>query len=208
MLGVSSLKTVSGHSRSRNWSTIDSRTVLMWLIHSGVISPGEIIQFTKEDYVVKEGLITKDGIACNCCSALLTISDFKSHAGFDFKGPCMNLVMESGKPLALCQLEAWSAEYKAKKVPLETEEVDKGDDHCGICGLPGKFVWCDNCPATYHRACLVEKLNCSTRTLLPTPSDQQSLYAIVSFNFASFSPRFHAKEWSIAIVVVKVKECG
>ncbi|KAG8379997.1 hypothetical protein BUALT_Bualt07G0147800 [Buddleja alternifolia] len=186
MLGVSSLNTVSGHSCSRNWSTIDSRTVLMWLIRSGVISPGEIIQFLKEDSVVKEGLITNDGIACNCCNALLTISDFKSHAGFNFKGPCMNLVMESGKPLALCQLEAWSAEYKAKKVPLETEEVDKGDDHCGICGLPGKFVWCDNCPATYHRACLVEKkskgdwycLQCRCPTCSDAVKDEDSLGAL------------------------------
>lgn len=147
------------HFTEEKWPTYALRTVLSWLIHSGVISLNEVIQYRnlKDDSVVKTGLITTDGILCNCCDKVLSISEFKSHAGFKFNRPCLNLFMEYGKPFTLCQLEAWSDEYKARKAVSQTaqaEERDQNDDSCGRCGDGGELICCDNCPATFHLACL------------------------------------------------------
>ncbi|KAG8364871.1 hypothetical protein BUALT_Bualt18G0043500 [Buddleja alternifolia] len=154
-----SLKKGEKHIMEWKWSAIGSRTVLSWLIHSGVVYLNELIQYRdlRDDAVIKDGLITRDGILCNCCSQVLSISEFKTHAGFSLSRPCVNLFMESGKPLTLCQLEAWSAEYKARKVVPQTHQVDavdQNDDSCGRCGDVGELICCDNCPSAFHQSCL------------------------------------------------------
>ncbi|KAI3466054.1 hypothetical protein Pfo_022717 [Paulownia fortunei] len=157
-----SLKKGAKHIMEGNWSAVGSRTVLSWLIHSGVVSLNEVIQYRnlKDDAVIKDGLVTRDGILCKCCNIVLSISEFKTHAGFSLNRPCVNLFMESGKPFTLCQLEAWSAEYKARKVAPQTDQVDEmdqNDDSCGHCGDVGELICCDNCPSAFHQACLFEQ---------------------------------------------------
>ncbi|WOH05889.1 hypothetical protein DCAR_0625312 [Daucus carota subsp. sativus] len=139
-----------------------SRTVLSWLINSGFISLNEVIQYrnTEDDTVVKDGLISWEGILCGCCDTVLSLTEFKFHAGFRLNHPCLNLFMESGKPFTLCQLEAWSVEYKARKSAPRTAQVDESDendDSCGLCGGEGELICCDNCPSTFHQACLYEQ---------------------------------------------------
>jgi len=155
------------HFPEEKWPTFASRTVLSWLIHSGVVSLNEVIQYQnlKDDSVVKTGFITTDGILCNCCDQVLSISEFKNHAGFKFNRPCLNLFMENGKPFTLCQLEAWSDEYKARRAVSQTsqaEERDQNDDSCGRCGDGGELICCDNCPATFHLACLFTQVHLLT----------------------------------------------
>ncbi|KAE8684269.1 Increased DNA methylation 1 [Hibiscus syriacus] len=138
---------------------IGSRTVLSWLIIAGVISLNDVIQYRnpKDDAIIKDGLVSWDGITCSCCNRVLSVSEFKTHAGFKFNRPCMNLFMESGKPFTLCQLQAWSAEYKTRKNGIQNVEddaTDQNDDSCGICGDVGELICCDNCPSTFHPACL------------------------------------------------------
>ncbi|KAK9070772.1 hypothetical protein SSX86_011174 [Deinandra increscens subsp. villosa] len=141
-----------------NWSGFNVRTVLSWLIDFGTIHVNEVIQYRnpRDDSVVKDGLITRDGILCNCCGKPFSVSKFKSHAGFSLKCPCLNLFMESRKSFVLCQLEAWSTEYKAKGTvhSVQVEEIDQNDDSCGVCGDGGELICCDNCPSTFHQACL------------------------------------------------------
>ncbi|KZV29695.1 hypothetical protein F511_05789 [Dorcoceras hygrometricum] len=144
------------------WPGFVSRTVLSWLIHFGIVSLNEIIQYRdlKNDTIMKDGLISRDGIICRCCDKLLSISEFKSHAGFKLNCPCMNLFMESGKPLTLCHLEAWSLEYKSRQRTPQTgqdDEIDQNDDSCGRCGDVGELICCDNCPSAFHQACLFEQ---------------------------------------------------
>ncbi|XP_073119418.1 increased DNA methylation 1 [Henckelia pumila] len=144
------------------WSAFESRTVLSWLIHLRVVSPNEIIQYRnlKNDTIIKDGLISRNGIICRCCDKFLSISEFKSHAGFKLNCPCVNLFMESGKPLTLCHLEAWSLEYKSRQRTPQTgqvDEVDQNDDSCGRCGDVGELICCDNCPSAFHQTCLFEQ---------------------------------------------------
>ncbi|KAL8087856.1 hypothetical protein AgCh_037846 [Apium graveolens] len=150
------------HHMEAKCSPSGSRTVLSWLINSGIISLNEVIQYrnTKDDTVVKDGLVTWEGILCRCCDTVLSVSEFKFHAGFRLNCPCLNLFMESGKPFTLCQLEAWSEEYKARKNANQTvqvDESDENDDNCGLCGGEGELICCDSCPSTFHRVCLNEQ---------------------------------------------------
>ncbi|CAJ1957428.1 unnamed protein product [Sphenostylis stenocarpa] len=138
---------------------LGARTILSWLIDNGVISLNDVIQYrnAKDNVVIKDGRITKDGIICTCCGKVLTLSEFKLHAGFTFNRPCMNIFMESGEPFTLCLLQAWSAEYKARKSlnqAVHADDNDKNDDSCGLCGEGGELICCDNCPSTFHLACL------------------------------------------------------
>ncbi|CAH9107656.1 unnamed protein product [Cuscuta europaea] len=143
------------------WPAYAPRTVLSWLIHSGTISTNEVIQYREGpqgSFVVKDGSITREGILCKCCGDVLSISKFKSHAGCKLNHPSLNLFMETGnKPFILCQLEAWLAAYKAKKPDPQAAQpngTDQNDDSCGRCGEGGELICCDNCPSTFHQACL------------------------------------------------------
>lgn len=150
------------HFVNGKWLTWGLRTVLSWLIDSGVVSLNDVIEYRnpKDNGVVKGGLITKNGILCKCCSAVLSLSEFKRHAGHVLDRPCLNLFMGSGQPLILCQLQAWSAEYKTRKggtKVLQVDEPDQNDDACGLCGDGGELICCDGCPSTFHQTCLCVK---------------------------------------------------
>ncbi|XP_030550143.2 increased DNA methylation 1 isoform X2 [Rhodamnia argentea] len=139
---------------------LGARTVLSWLINSGVISLNDVIQYRdlKDNTVKKDGQVTWNGIICRCCTMVLSVSQFKVHAGFKKNRPCLNLFMESGEPFALCVLEAWSSEYKLRKngkPNVQVDNKDPNDDSCGICGDGGELICCDNCPSTFHQACLL-----------------------------------------------------
>lgn len=140
-------------------SGLGVRTVLCWLIDHGIIHLKEVIQYRNplDGSVVKVGSITRNGISCRCCKKVFSISEFKNHAGYSMNRPCLNLSMKSGKPFTLCQLEAWSTEYKLRKNAtrvVQVEAIDHSDDSCGLCGDGGELICCDNCPSTFHQACL------------------------------------------------------
>ncbi|KAM2058581.1 hypothetical protein ACFX16_031145 [Malus domestica] len=147
------------HFKDGKWHSVGVKTVLSWLIDAGVISPDDVIQYRnpKDGGVLIDGLVTRDGIFCKCCSKVVSVSEFKSHGGFKQNRPCLNLFMESGQSFTLCQLQAWSAEYKTRKKSTQVvrdDQNDQNDDSCGLCGDGGELICCDNCPSTFHQACL------------------------------------------------------
>lgn len=150
---------IGKHSDGNCYS--EAKLVLSWLIDVGAVFVNDVIQFrSRKHEVVKDGWIKRGGILCNCCNDMLSVSEFKLHAGFKPSQPCLNLFLESGKPFILCQLEAWSAEYKARKGSnqmREVEETDKNDDTCLLCCDGGELICCDNCPSTFHQTCLSVK---------------------------------------------------
>ncbi|MQL71187.1 hypothetical protein Taro_003512 [Colocasia esculenta] len=136
-----------------------ARTPLGWLLNSGVVPLNAAIQCRspKNNSILKDGRVAREGILCRCCSKIFSVSAFKCHAGCKLKQTSLNLFLESGKSYTLCQLQAWSDEYKARKdgrQVTEVEEVDQNDDTCGLCGDGGELICCDNCPSTFHQACL------------------------------------------------------
>ncbi|PWA41764.1 Zinc finger, FYVE/PHD-type [Artemisia annua] len=132
---------------------VDVFTSRLLDIHARMLQIGKKEIFS----VVKDGLITRDDIKCRCCEKVFSVTKFKRHAGFSLNCPCLNLFMESGKSFTLCQLEAWSTEYKVKEGAtqiVQIEEIDQNDDSCGVCGDGGVLICCDNFPSTFHLACL------------------------------------------------------
>jgi hypothetical protein len=165
------------HNKDGKKCYLGERTLLSWLIDNGVISLKNVIQYRnpKDNSVTKDGRITKDGIVCKCCGKVFTLSEFKTHAGFTLSRPCLNLFMKSGEPFTLRLLQAWSAEYKSRKSQNQAVNVvdnDRNDDSCGLCGEGGELICCDNCPSTYHLACL---------------STQVYLFSFI-LSFSSFHP--------------------
>ncbi|CAM0901438.1 unnamed protein product [Alopecurus aequalis] len=135
------------------------KTVLCWLIATGFLTVKDVIQYRnlKTDEVIKDGQVTWEGILCKCCAKTLSVSDFKAHAGCRMPKSSVGLFLQSGKSYTLCQVEAWSAESTSRRSDAcgrKVEAMDENDDTCGFCGDGGELLCCDNCPSTYHEACL------------------------------------------------------
>jgi hypothetical protein len=136
-----------------------ARTVLNKLLEMGIVCMVNIVQCRGPGgkNVLKDGNITKNGIRCRCCGTTFTMSKFKCHAGLRSETPSLNIFLGSGKSYSLCQLQAWSIENKVRKERAKDTmslKADQNDDTCGICGDGGELICCDNCPASYHQACL------------------------------------------------------
>ncbi|XP_066380311.1 increased DNA methylation 1-like isoform X2 [Miscanthus floridulus] len=138
------------------------KTVLCWLIATGFMTLKDVVQCRnpENNEVLKDGWVTWDGILCSCCIKTLSISDFKAHAMISLPRSSLNLCLQSGKSLTLCQIEAWNAEYmdrRSNACSRKVEAADENDDTCGFCGDGGELLCCDNCPSTYHQSCLSVK---------------------------------------------------
>uniref|UniRef100_A0A0E0LHP0 N-acetyltransferase domain-containing protein n=1 Tax=Oryza punctata TaxID=4537 RepID=A0A0E0LHP0_ORYPU len=144
------------------------RTVLSWMIDMGVVSEEAKVKYMnkKGARARLEGRITRDGIHCGCCSKILTVAKFELHAGSKEQQPYANIFLEDGgATLSQCLVDAWKKQSQSEKKGFY--KVDPGDDPdddtCGICGDGGDLLCCDNCPSTFHLACLGIKM----------PSDHQ-----------------------------------
>ncbi|PAN38183.1 hypothetical protein PAHAL_7G152800 [Panicum hallii] len=136
-----------------------TRTVLNKLLEMGIVAKVNILQYRGPGgkNVLKDGKITTNGIRCRCCGTTFTMSKFKCHAGLSQEIPSLNLFLGTGKSYSLCQLQAWSIEHKVRKERAKDTmslQGDQNDDICGSCGDVGELICCDNCPASYHQACL------------------------------------------------------
>ncbi|XP_066350192.1 uncharacterized protein [Miscanthus floridulus] len=136
-----------------------ARTVLNKLLEMGIVARVNILQCRGPGgkNVLKDGNITTSGIRCRCCGTTFTMSKFKCHAGLRQEVPSLNLFLGTGKSYSLCQLQAWSIEQKVRKERAKDTmslQADQNDDTCGSCGDGGELICCDNCPASYHQACL------------------------------------------------------
>ncbi|TVU36994.1 hypothetical protein EJB05_18956, partial [Eragrostis curvula] len=80
-------------------------TVLTWLIEGGFVCDRE---------KVISGTVTRTGVHCGCCDAVVPLPVFEEHAGRcpeeDNAGPWEKLVLGSGKAVVRCMQEAWEKE--------------------------------------------------------------------------------------------------
>ncbi|KAI5072481.1 hypothetical protein GOP47_0012587 [Adiantum capillus-veneris] len=148
----------SSSSGSEESTCHSTRTVFAWMIDRGAVLEREKIFFVdkRNHQVVKEGVVTREGILCSCCKRVFTVHGFEAHAGSKFGDWHQALVFTSGKQLLDRQLKAWDAEIHLRKAHnyIGISEDDTNDDTCLLCGDGGDLICCDGCPSTFHASCL------------------------------------------------------
>ena len=139
------------------------RTVLSWLVDFGVLPENECLQYwnKKGTRVTLEGWVSREGILCECCNRVISVSEFDTHAGGTHRQPFENIYLQSGKSLTQCQMEAWDTQdesRKSSKYVVEIDEDDQNDDTCVLCGDGGDLICGDKFPSTFHQDCLGLKI--------------------------------------------------
>ncbi|CAN6322617.1 unnamed protein product [Urochloa humidicola] len=136
------------------------RTVFSWLIDLDILSVNTKLKCMDESHskVLLEGIVTRDGINCSCCSKVLAVLEFVSHAGGEVNKPYRNIVVDGlDIDLLHCLNNAWNKQSDSERqdfFPISIEGDDPNDDTCGICGDGGNLICCDGCPSTFHMSCL------------------------------------------------------
>uniref|UniRef100_A0A0E0KIZ6 PHD-type domain-containing protein n=1 Tax=Oryza punctata TaxID=4537 RepID=A0A0E0KIZ6_ORYPU len=136
------------------------RTVLSWLIDLDIIDINAKLKCVDETHskILLEGVTTRDGINCSCCSKVFPVLEFVAHAGGPVSKPYRSVLVDGlDTDLLHCLVNAWDKQSDSERqafFPISTETDDPNDDTCGICGDGGNLICCDGCPSTFHMSCL------------------------------------------------------
>ncbi|KAF5744495.1 hypothetical protein HS088_TW07G00067 [Tripterygium wilfordii] len=138
-----------------------ARTVLSWLIDHNVVLPRTKVYYRgrKDQRPMKVGRITRNGIKCNCCMKVYTLSGFEAHAGSSRHKPSACIFLEDGRSLLDCQLQIKNGNKMKKTADpcqgLEDSFHQGENDHiCSVCHYGGDLILCDRCPSSFHKGCL------------------------------------------------------
>ncbi|GAB2274209.1 hypothetical protein Dimus_008976 [Dionaea muscipula] len=144
-------------------------TILSWLIDMKVISENERVHCLDSKYQrqLGSGAISRDGIICDCCKEILTVSRFQVHIGEEdvASKPYEKIfVSKTNISLIMCQIEAWNRQPIPSRTGYHHIASPRGvkdqyDDACVICADGGPLICCETCPSTYHPYCLLMKVS-------------------------------------------------
>ncbi|KAM1133826.1 hypothetical protein ACFX13_043808 [Malus domestica] len=151
--------------------TRNPRTVLSWLIDSNAVSPNAKVHYRPRrgtDSPLATGQITREGIKCDCCSKVFTLTGFETHAGSTNHRPSAHIILEDGRTLNDCQRQMMkSRKGSTNTVTRSNDDAtadnvrqdhhhhhEQSDDICTVCHFGGDLILCDRCPAAFHTSCL------------------------------------------------------
>ncbi|CAK8579335.1 unnamed protein product [Lathyrus sativus] len=86
--------------------TREGCTFISWMVKNRVLVPGTNVFCRGWNNIVKIGRIVFDGIICDCCRDNFNIIEFESHAGCIRNSPSTSIMLEDGRSLLECQIEA------------------------------------------------------------------------------------------------------
>ncbi|KAF8397268.1 hypothetical protein HHK36_016178 [Tetracentron sinense] len=138
------------------------RTVLSWLIDNNVVLPRAKVYYIgkKGHRPMAEGRITRDGIRCNCCQTVFTLSRFEAHAGSGRHRPATSIFLEDGRSLLECQKQIIHDNKHKSFTPESRGRIKGSQPHCNndyicsVCHYGGTLLLCDQCPSSFHLSCL------------------------------------------------------
>ncbi|KAE8704139.1 Galactose oxidase/kelch repeat superfamily protein [Hibiscus syriacus] len=147
------------------------RTVLPLLIDNNVVPMlGKVYYRTKTGDPLMKGRITRDGIRCDCCSKVFSLTAFEDHAGSTNHRPAANIILDdgTGRSLSDCQRQVCDPKKSTTTAPRTRPIVEspktvkaaddlfrnENDEVCSACYNGGDLICCDYCPSTFHMKCL------------------------------------------------------
>ncbi|CAK8540123.1 unnamed protein product [Lathyrus sativus] len=138
-----------------NMSTRERYTLVSWLINNQVLIPNTKVSCRGRNNIVKRGSLSFDGIVCDCCQVIFTITKFEAHAGCTRHRPSTSIMLDDGRSFLECQRDALSLrDQKKDRFVVEENVKQENDSVCSICGLGGNIILCDRCPSSFHIYCL------------------------------------------------------
>ncbi|KAJ4839010.1 hypothetical protein Tsubulata_031125 [Turnera subulata] len=154
-------------------TVLSRRTILSVLIDNNVVSSGAKVHYSasKSKGSLTTGRITPDGIECDCCKIIHSLTAFEAHAGSTQHRPAANIILdEDGRTLSQCQEEIQiedtpKARRKKGKTPngsgcrnpkrsCRKRKPGENDTICSVCRDGGDLILCDRCPSSFHKDCL------------------------------------------------------
>ncbi|XP_062165066.1 increased DNA methylation 1-like [Alnus glutinosa] len=129
-------------------SKLKVRSLLCGLIDNNVLLPRTRVHYRGRNGCApsKKGHITRDGIKCDCCYTLFSLTAFEAHAGSSNHRPAANILLEDGRSLQDCRRQGINNN--------STTKLQENDEICSVCHYGGELVLCDQCPSSFHKSCI------------------------------------------------------
>ncbi|XP_022772441.1 increased DNA methylation 1-like [Durio zibethinus] len=141
-----------------NSSNRNPKTVLSWLIDNNAVSIlAKVYYRNKAGNPLMKGRITRNGIQCDCCFRVFTLTAFENHAGSNNHRPAANIILDdgSGRSLSDCQRQViTSSKVESPKIVKDNSYQHESDEVCSVCRDWGELICCDHCPSAFHVNCL------------------------------------------------------
>ncbi|CAI8588460.1 unnamed protein product [Vicia faba] len=148
---VSESKSETKVEKVLNMRVRERSTLVSWLIRNHVLSQGTKVSCRGRNNIVKRGRLSYDGIVCDCCQVIFSITKFEAHADCTRHRPSTSILLEDGRSLLKCQRDALNSRDQNKDHFVVEEN---NDSVCLVCGLGGNIILCDRCPSSFHLCCL------------------------------------------------------
>jgi N-acetylglutamate synthase-like GNAT family acetyltransferase len=143
----------SGKSAISSTSNKKARSILSLLIDKNVLLPRTRVHYRGRTGCApsKKGHITRDGIVCNCCCELFSLTAFEAHAGSSNHRPAANILLEDGRSLQDCRRQVIDNNDQNNNFIAKLKE---NDEICSVCHYVGELVLCGHCPSSFHKSCI------------------------------------------------------
>ncbi|XVE70196.1 hypothetical protein DITRI_Ditri10aG0053200 [Diplodiscus trichospermus] len=146
-----------------NSSHCNRKTILSWLIDNDAVTVlAKVYYRNKAGNPLKKGRVTRNGIQCDCCFRVFTLTAFEAHAGSAIHRPSANIILDdgSGRSISDC-LKQVRDSIMIKSYKVESPQTVKDtsfqrecDEVCSACRHGGEIICCDHCPSAFHANCL------------------------------------------------------